>query len=91
MTIPYGNCILNKEGHLAHIDEKPKYDFLINTGLYILNPEILDLIPNNKFYHITDLIDDAKKQGKKIGVTPINDEDWIDIGQWTEYKKAVRL
>ena len=34
-------------------------------------------------------MDDAKKQGKKIGVYPIDDEDWIDIGEWTEYKKAV--
>jgi len=89
LTIPYGTCILNKEGHLAHIDEKPKYEFLINTGLYILNPEMLSLIPENKFYHITDLIDNAKKLDKKIGVYPIDDEDWIDIGQWTEYKKAV--
>ena len=89
LTIPYGTCILNEEGHLSHIYEKPKYDFLINAGLYILNPEILNIIPNNKFYHITELIDDAKKQGKKIGVYPIAEEDWIDIGQWAEYKKAI--
>ena len=42
-----------------HINEKPKYDFLINTGLYILNPELLDL-SENKFYHIAHLIEDSK-------------------------------
>ena len=87
--IPYGTCELNGKGHLSHINEKPKYDFLINTGLYILNPNILELIPKNKFYHITSLIEDAKKKGKKVGVFPIDDEAWIDVGQWAEYQKAV--
>ena len=62
--IPYGTCELNVEGHLSHINEKPKYDFLINTGLYILNPDVLNMIPKDKFYHITHLIEDAKNQGK---------------------------
>ena len=87
--IPYGTCELNGDGHLSHINEKPKYDFLINTGLYILNPDVLNLIPKDKFYHITHLIEDAKNQGKKIGVFPVDDDNWIDIGQWTEYQKAI--
>jgi len=49
----------------------------------------LNLIPKNKFYHITRLIEDAKNQGKKIGVFPIDDDAWIDIGHWAEYKKAI--
>ena len=89
--IPYGTCELNDEGHLSHINEKPHYDFLINTGLYILNPDMLKLIPENKFYHITHLIEDAKNQGKKVGVFPVDDDAWVDIGQWTEYKKAIKL
>ena len=88
--IPYGTCELNGDGHLSHINEKPHYDFLINTGLYVLNPNMLKLIPENKFYHITHLIEDAKNKGKKVGVFPIDDEAWIDVGQWAEYQKAVK-
>jgi dTDP-glucose pyrophosphorylase len=88
--IPYGTCELNGDGHLSHINEKPHYDFLINTGLYVLNPDMLKLIPENKFYHITHLIEDAKNKGKKVGVFPIDDEAWIDVGQWAEYQKAVK-
>ena len=88
-VIPYGTCKLNADGHLSHINEKPKYDFLINTGLYILNPDVLELIPKNKFYHITHLIEDVKNKGKKVGVFPIDEDAWIDVGQWTEYQKAV--
>ena len=85
--IPYGTCELNTDGHLSHINEKPKYDFLVNTGLYVLNPEVLRMIPKNRFYHITHLIEDAKNQGKKVGVFPIDEDAWIDVGQWAEYKR----
>ena len=90
-TIPYGVCELNSEGNLLRIKEKPKYNLLTNSGLYILNPNILDLIKKNKFYHMTNLITDAKKRKKKIGVYPIDENSWIDIGQWSEYKKAINI
>ena len=87
--IPYGTCELNSEGHLKNINEKPDYDFLVNTGLYVLNPDVLHLIPTNKLYHITHLIKDIQKSGKRVGVYPIDDDAWIDIGQWAEYQKVV--
>lgn len=88
-VIPYGTCEINDDGYLSHINEKPKYDFLINTGLYVLNPDVLSYISKDKFYHITHLIEDLKSKGKKVGVFPVDDDDWIDIGQWAEYKKAI--
>ncbi len=87
--IPYGTCELNGEGHLSRINEKPNYNFLVNTGLYVLNPDMLDLIPENKFFHITHLIENAKNKGKKIGVFPIDDDAWIDVGHWAEYERAL--
>lgn len=88
-VIPYGTCELNGDGHLSHINEKPKYNFLINTGLYVLNPDVLKLIPKNKIYHITQLIEDTKYNGKKVGVYPIDEDAWVDVGEWAEYQKAV--
>ena len=49
------------------------------------------VIPENTFYHITYLIEEAKNLGKKVGVFPIDDDDWIDIGEWTEYQNAIKL
>ncbi|MBF89507.1 MAG: hypothetical protein CMG75_07550 [Candidatus Marinimicrobia bacterium] len=88
-TIPYGTCELNNEGHLKNINEKPEYDFLVNAGLYVLNPDVLEFIPKDSSYHITNLIEDVQKDGKKIGVYPIDDDAWIDVGQWAEYQKIV--
>ena len=61
----------------------------IDEGLYILNPDVLKLIPGNTFLHITHLIEKAKNQGLKVGVFPIDDDAWIDVGQWAEYRKAI--
>jgi dTDP-glucose pyrophosphorylase len=88
-SLPYGTCELDEDGSLKRLTEKPEYSYLVNTGLYILNPEVLDLIPNHKFYHITDLMRDIKLNGGKIGVYPVSENAWIDIGEWDEYKKAV--
>ena len=62
---------------------------LINTGLYVLNPDILKFIPENQMFHITHLIEKIKIEGKKVGVFPIDEEAWIDVGQWVEYRRAI--
>ncbi len=86
--IPYGVCTLNKNGSLHDIKEKPSYDLLINTGFYVINPSIIQLIPKNKKFHFTDLIEKSLKLKKNIGVFPVYNKDWLDIGQWSEYQKA---
>ena len=83
--------IINQHGSIqAYILEKPTLDYLINTGLYVLEPEVLKYIPVDEFFHITDLIDLLKKKGKKIGVFPIDEAAWVDVGQWAEYREAVK-
>lgn len=89
--IPYGVCKLDGLGVLTEIIEKPEYDFLVNTGMYILNKKVLSFIPKDTFYHITHLIEDVKKSGGKIGVYPVSEKSWIDIGQWEEYNKALNI
>ena len=87
--IPYGICELDTNGYLSHITEKPEYNMLVNTGLYVLSPDVIDLIPKNKEYHITELIKSVNDHGMKVGVYPINDDAWVDIGEWAEYHKAI--
>ena len=86
--IPYGTCVLNSSGSLDHIKEKPKYDFLVNTGMYVVNPEMIDLIPTSGVVHMTHLIERAIDEGRTVGVFPIGEDAWIDIGQWKEYQRA---
>lgn len=86
--IPYGTMETTDGGILTSIIEKPTFTFKINTGLYILEPHLLNEIPKNEFYHITFLIDKLIKEGRKVGVFPINEGSWTDIGNWDEYIKT---
>ena len=88
--IPYGTCKLNKNGQLRSIIEKPKLDFFVNIGLYVLNPDLIKLIPKKRAYDMPDLIKLVKRKKKRIGVYPIDDKSWIDVGQWSEYHKAIK-
>ena len=88
-VVPYGVCKISNGGELRELTEKPEYDFLVNTGMYVISPQALDLIPQAKKFDATELIEAIKQSGKKVGVYPIDEKSWIDIGQWEEYKKAV--
>lgn len=88
--IPYGVCNLDDNGQLSKISEKPKQNVLANTGLYVLEPEALDLIPKKKLYHMTQLIHDARKKNKRIGIYPISETSWLDVGEWSEYRKTLK-
>lgn len=87
--IPYGICEIKNGGQFLKINEKPHLNFLVNTGMYIVNKDIINLIPEEQIFHMTDLIKKAKISGKKIGIYPISENSWIDTGEWDEYKKAV--
>ncbi|MDP2167699.1 MAG: nucleotidyltransferase family protein [Thermodesulfovibrionales bacterium] len=87
--IPYGIIEYKEGGGLKAINEKPEYDMLINTGLYVLEKEALEHISKGKAFHMTDLISALLKKKKKIGVYPVSEKSYVDIGQWEEYKKNI--
>ena len=89
-VIPYGICEIENGGTLRVIHEKPVHDLLVNTGMYVIKTKVLDLIPPDTYCDITDLITNAKSQGYEVGVFPISETSWIDIGQWEEYHSAVK-
>jgi len=72
----------------ASIIKKPDYHFIVNSGAYVLEPEIVDLIPTNQPIDMPDLLVLTKKKVFKIQVYPVN-YSWFDIGEWREYKRAI--
>ena len=81
-TIPYGVCEANKDGELIALQEKPHFDFLANAGLYLMNPSVLRFIPENAYFDMTDLIVKIQNSDLKVGVFPVSEKSWIDVGQW---------
>jgi len=88
-VIPYGNCILDEHNNLKRIDEKPKINLLINTGMYLIKSNVLDMIKFNTYLDMNELINQLRINKYKVGVFPISNDSWKDIGQWNEYKKVV--
>lgn len=84
-SIPYGTLETCDGGQLTGLTEKPNLTFKINTGMYILEPHLIKEIPSGRLYHITYLIEKLIKEERKVGVFPISEGSWTDIGNWDEY------
>jgi dTDP-glucose pyrophosphorylase len=87
--IPYGTLETGENGQLISITEKPELSFLINSGMYILEPHLFNEIPRNEFFHITDLIQRIKIRNGRVGVFPVSEKSWIDIGEWDKYLQKI--
>lgn len=87
--IPYGIINISGNGDICEMKEKPEYNFLVNTGMYILEPEVLKDIPENMFFHITDLINKYIEDDKKVGVYPITENAWLDMGEVKEMERMI--
>ena len=72
MRVPFG--VLNvAAGHVLSVDEKPDADFLINSGLYVVEHSALELVPDREAYYMTDPIE----------------EHWVDIGREEDLQRAM--
>lgn len=88
--IPYGVIEVCKNSkRVNNISEKPSYDLIVNTGMYVLEAELLSRIPVDTHFHITDLIAELLQSGDKVGVYPIHGESWLDMGQFAEMKEMM--
>ena len=86
VDIPYAIMDIEND-YLKSFHEKPKYTYFSNGGIYILKKELLDLIPLNKAYSATDLMNAVILANKKIK-TFVHNGYWLDIGQHQDYQKA---
>lgn len=84
MTIPYGVVETREDGTITQIKEKPGFSFLVNTGLYMIEPEVIDDIKDGEFIHLPDLAQRCLDRGERVGVFPISEKAWMDMGQFNE-------
>ena len=89
LKIPYGVIETGEDGLLKTISEKPELTYQVNTGVYILNPNCIDEIPEGEFFHITHLMEKIKARGGRVGCFPVSEKSWKDMGEWPEYLKMI--
>lgn len=90
-TIPYGVIETGEDGLMVSLKEKPEHTYMVNTGVYILNPELIDEIPEGEFFHITHLMEKVKARGGRVGCFPVSEDAWKDMGEWPEYLKMIKV
>jgi len=86
--VDYGVLESNKNNRLINFKEKPKNDYLVSMGIYMLNKEIVDLIPNNTFFGFDDLMYLLIKN-ENFPFLYNYDGYWLDIGRPSDYEKAM--
>lgn len=89
-SIPYGTLETGENGELLELKEKPDHTILTNSGMYVLEPHLIDEIPQNEFFHITHLIENVMNRGGKVGVFPVSEKSWKDMGVWDEFFKNMK-
>jgi dTDP-glucose pyrophosphorylase len=92
LTIPYQVAIPyavleTEKGEVISFKEKPTYTYYSNGGIYLMKKEMTQLIPQNKFYNATDLMEDLIQQNKKIISFPFSGY-WLDVGKHEDFEKA---
>jgi len=89
--IPYGVIETSEGGLMTGLKEKPELTYMINTGVYLLNHELIEEIPEGEFFHITHLIEKVKARGGRVGCFPVGEGAWRDMGEWPEYLKIINV
>lgn len=84
--VPYG-VVETNGNRITQLTEKPQHSYFVNSGIYALEPEVLDILPPGAFYDMTTLFDDLLARGGHGIVFPVH-EYWIDIGQFDDLERA---
>ena len=91
IRVPYGDCKIDQRGDLFSIIEKPVLNFLAITGFYIFSKSCLRELNYNKKMDMNNFIEKLKLKNYKIGTYNISEKEWLDIGEWNEYRKTIEI
>ena len=87
VDIPYGVVEMGMNGTIEAMKEKPVISLLTNTGIYIVEPEVVDDIEEGVPVGFPDIVEMERSRGKRVAVFPVSENDWMDMGQLPELEK----
>ena len=88
IQLPYG--VVECEGTLvSNLAEKPTKNFLVNAGIYLLEPSVYRFIPSGQRFDMTDLINRLLTEARPVAGFPIT-EYWLDVGDQADYERAIQ-
>ena len=90
-SIPYGVIKASESGEIESMEEKPSISYLVNTGVYVIEPRVLDLIEPQEAIGFPDIAKRCMDRGGRVGVFPVSENSWIDIGEMAKMESALRV
>lgn len=84
--IPYGVVTLDQH-RIVDLKEKPVKYYNVNAGVYLLDPSVLDHIPQNQYFDMTQLFESLIEKNHQVGSFPLR-EYWMDVGRMEDYEQA---
>lgn len=87
IIVPYGVIHSGKQGEIQSLEEKPQLSYFINTGMYVINSDMIEKIPENTVFHMTDLVEKVMKQHGRVGMYPVSEDSFLDMGEFSEMKR----
>lgn len=86
-SLPYGVVDIGLNGCIESMREKPLMSFLTNTGIYIVEPEVIDDMEDGVSIGFPDVVEQQRQKGRNVAVFPVSENDWMDMGQLSELEK----
>lgn len=87
ITVPYGVLHTKENGELIDMEEKPTLSHMVNTGMYVINPEAISHIPPDTLFHMTHLVEQMQREGYQVGVYPVSEDSFLDMGELDEMRR----
>ena len=90
VLIPYGVVDLSRDGSVELMREKPVYDILVNTGIYLIEPFVIDMLNDGESIGLPDIAKRLIDNGYKVGGYPVTEKSWLDMGQLNEMQNMMK-
>lgn len=87
LILPYGVVDIGAGGIIEEMREKPELSFLTNTGMYIVEPQVLEDIPDDTAISFPEIMTIQQGKGNKVSVYPVSEDEWMDMGELNELRK----
>jgi dTDP-glucose pyrophosphorylase len=90
LELPYGMLDVSDDGaRLRGVTEKPRLDFVVNAGIYVVQPSVIGFIPDGRLFDVPDVLRLLLEAGRPVAAYPIR-EYWLDVGRHDDFHKADR-
>jgi dTDP-glucose pyrophosphorylase/predicted transcriptional regulator len=85
-VVPFG-CVEVDGPFIRQLEEKPRLTRLVNAGIYVIEPELVDRVPKGQEFFMTNLFVDCMARNEPVAAFEV-EGDWIDVGQHDNLRQA---